>query len=50
MKFVNNSVNWDNGVHASESSILLRIIIEGLDGGGVWFLLFIKNLAYYSSH
>ena len=23
---------------------------EGLDGGGVWYSLFIKNLAYYSSH
>ena len=26
------------------------IIHEGLDGGGVWYSLFIKNLAHYSSH
>ena len=25
-------------------------IDEGLDGGGVWYSLFIKNLAHYSSH
>ena len=25
-------------------------IYEGLDGGGVWYSLFIKNLAHYSSH
>ena len=23
---------------------------KGLDGGGVWYSLFIKNLAHYSSH
>ena len=25
-------------------------LYEGLDGGGVWYSLFIKNLAHYSSH
>ena len=29
---------------------ILPILHEGLDGGGVWYLLFIKNLAHYSSH
>ena len=23
---------------------------EGLDGGGVWYSLFVKKLAHYSSH
>ena len=28
-----------------------RRIYEGLDwGGGVWYSIFIKNLAHYSSH
>ena len=27
------------------------LLVEGLDGGGgVWYSLFIKNLAHYSSH
>ena len=25
-------------------------LYEGLDGGGVWYSLFIKNLDHYSSH
>ena len=25
-------------------------VYEGLDGGGVWYSLFIKTLAHYSSH
>ena len=38
-------------VHFSERKCV--ILYEGLDGGGgggVWYLLFIKNLAHYSSH
>ena len=32
--------------------LVLIAFCEGLDGGGggVWYSLFIKNLAYYSSH
>ena len=26
------------------------VMDEGLDGGGVWYSIFIKNLAHYSSH
>ena len=29
---------------------LLLVNNEGLDGGGVWYSLFIKILAHYSSH
>ena len=31
------------------STYLITIMFEGLDGG-VWYSLFIKNLAHYSSH
>ena len=38
----------------SENAFFLQIgpnsINEGLDGGGVWYSLFIKHLVHYSSH
>ena len=38
-------------VAATKEKIKIQLYTnEGLHGGGVWYSLFIKNLAQYSSH
>ena len=39
-----------NNVWESKPDISIHIKNEGLDGGGGWYSLFIKNLAHHSSY